>query len=249
MARINLLPWRAERRRVREREFYFMLGGAALAAVAAFMIWWYWMGLVVDNQEARNTYMKDQIRQLDNQLAEIKELDKTKSKLLARKQIIEQLQASRSQMVHLFDELVKTIPDSVRLGSLRQAGDTLTLTGVAQSNASVANYMRNLDASKWLTHSDLIKTEVKGNDKRNRYEFGVRVRLRPPENAENLDSKPPEDAAADAAPAGQPAATPLHGAPTPGIAMPADSDGSAALPASPAAPPANPTTDQGGGKQ
>ena len=132
MAKINLLPWRAERRKQREREFYMMLGAAALAAVAVLFGWWYWMELRLENQDSRNAYLKDQIKQLDGQLAEIKELDKTKSKLLARKQIIEQLQASRSQMVHLFDELVKTIPDSARLNSLRQVGDTLTLQGVAQ---------------------------------------------------------------------------------------------------------------------
>ncbi|HEV8406498.1 MAG TPA: PilN domain-containing protein, partial [Sphingomicrobium sp.] len=220
MAKINLLPWRAERRRVREREFYLMLGGAAAIAVAVFGMWWYWMGLRIDNQESRNSYMKDQIKQLDGQLAEIKELDKTKSKLLARKQIIEQLQASRSQMVHLFDELVKTIPDSVRLASLRQAGDTLTLQGVAQSNASVANYMRNLDNSKWLTHSDLIKTEVKGTDKRNRYEFGVNVKLRPPENAENLDNKAEDATTPPGATPVAPPVTPPHGAPMPSVAIP-----------------------------
>jgi type IV pilus assembly protein PilN len=235
MAKINLLPWRAERRRVREREFYMMLGAAAVAAVVVFGMWWYWMGLRIQNQEDRNVYLRGEIKQLDTQLAEIKELDKTKSKLLARKQIIEQLQASRSQMVHLFDELVRTIPDSVRLSSLRQGGDTLTLQGVAQSNASVATYMRNLDNSKWLFHSDLIKTEVKGNDKRNRYEFGVRVRLRPPENAENLDSgAPAPDAAAggDEPPPAAPA-TPLHGAPTPAIAMPGDDGAVAPTPAPP----------------
>ena len=231
MAKINLLPWRAERRRQREREFYMMLGMAALAAVAVLLGWWYWMGLRLENQDSRNAYLKDQIKQLDGQLAEIKELDKTKSKLLARKQIIEQLQASRSQMVHLFDELVRTIPDSARLNSLKQAGDVLTLQGVAQSNASVANYMRNLDSSKWLTRSDLIKTEVKGNDKRNRYEFGLNVRLRPPENAENLDSQPDAGKAPDAAAP----AMPLHGAPTPAIAMPGDTDGTPALPAKPPA--------------
>ena len=227
MAKINLLPWRAERRREREREFYMMLGAAALAAVAVVFIWWYWMALRIENQDERNTYLRGEIKQLDTQLAEIKELDKTKSKLLARKQIIEQLQASRSQMVHLFDELVKTIPDSVRLDSLKQNGDILTLQGVAQSNASVANYMRNLDNSKWLTRSDLIKTEVKGADRRNRYEFGLNVKLRPPENAENLDSKPSDDAGTPTAAA---APTPMHGAPTPAVAMPADTDSAAATP-------------------
>ena len=248
MAKINLLPWRAERRREREREFYMMLGLAALAAVGVLLVWWYWMVLALDNQDSRNAFLRSEIKQLDGQLAEIKELDKTKSKLLARKQIIEQLQASRSQMVHLFDELVKTIPDSVRLGSLKQAGDTLTLQGVAQSNASVANYMRNLDNSKWLTHSDLIKTEIRGADKRNRYEFGLRVRLRPPENSENLDSKGPDATATTEAAGPEPAATPLHGAPMPAIAMPADS-GTEAPPAAPAADKnAKPAADKAGGK-
>jgi type IV pilus assembly protein PilN len=239
MAKINLLPWRAERRREREREFYMMLGVAALAAVAVLGIWWYWMGLRLENQDARNAYLKSEIKQLDTQLAEIKELDKTKSKLLARKQIIEQLQASRSQMVHLFDELVRTIPDSVRLGALKQAGDILTLQGVAQSNASVANYMRNLDNSKWLTRSDLIKTEVKGTDKRNRYEFGLNVKLRPPENAENLDSKP-----ADEKPISEPApAAPPRGTPMPAAAVPADLIGTVPTPTPP-----KPAADKAGDK-
>ena len=99
MAKINLLPWRAERRREREREFYMMLGLAALAAVGVLLVWWYWMTLALDNQDSRNAFLRAEIKQLDGQLAEIKELDKTKSKLLARKQIIEQLQASRSQAI------------------------------------------------------------------------------------------------------------------------------------------------------
>ena len=174
MAKINLLPWRAERRTQREREFYMMLrrgrGGRRAGCVGCGGTGW---ALRLDNQDARNTYLKDQIQQLDGKLAEIKELEKTKSKLLARKQIIEQLQASRSQMVHLFDELVKTIPDGVRLSSLKQTGDTLTLQGVAQSNASVANYMRNLDSSQWLTRSDLQQDRSQGQ----RQAQSLRIRL------------------------------------------------------------------------
>ena len=191
MAKINLLPWRTERRKQREREFYMMLGGAAIAAVLAVFLWVFWMNERVDNQDARNAYMKDQIHQLDDKLTEIKRLEETKSKLLARKQIIEQLQANRSQMVHLFDELVKTIPDGVRLTSMKQNGDTLTLAGVAQSNASVATYMRNLDKSSWLKRSDLQQTQAKGNDKRDRFEFGLTVKLTSPEEKEK------ERAAAD----------------------------------------------------
>lgn len=195
MAKINLLPWRDELRKQREREFYVMLAGAAIAAVLAVFLWWWWMGMRLDNQDARNAYMKDQIHQLDGKLAEIKTLEATKSKLLARKEIIEKLQASRSQMVHLFDELVRTIPDGVRLSDLKQTGDTLTLDGLAQSNASVATYMRNLDASPWLTHSDLVKTEAKTNDKRERFDFGLMVKLTNPDEKAAAQAKSAQAAA------------------------------------------------------
>jgi type IV pilus assembly protein PilN len=181
MATINLLPWRAERRRQRERDFYTMLAAAAVSAVLAWLLWGYWMGVRIDNQDARNNYLKDEIHQLDGKLTEIKELEATKGRLLARKQIIEQLQASRSMMVHLFDELVKTVPEGVRLTSLKQNADTLTLLGVAQANGNVATYMRNLDASPWLKSSDLQRTEAKGTDQRNRYEFGLTVKMRSPD--------------------------------------------------------------------
>ncbi len=233
MAKINLLPWRAERRKQREREFYMMLGAAAVAAVLFVGLWWWWMSQRIENQDARNAYMKDQIHQLDGKLAEIKELEKTKSKLLARKQIIEQLQASRAQMVHLFDELVKTIPDGVRLNTLKQAGDTLTLEGVAQSNASVATYMRNLDNSPFLTRSDLQKTEAKGSDKRNRFEFGLAVKLR------KLDSENAQDGSSNGGPASPSKDTSPAAAPPSKDTSP---------PAPPAAPPPQPTPTNAGGK-
>jgi type IV pilus assembly protein PilN len=186
MARINLLPWRAERRKQREREFYTMLGLAAVAAIVVLggVIWF--MDQRIENQQARNKYLQDEITALDSKIAEIKDLEKTKSRLLQRKQIIEQLQASRSQMVHLFDELVKTIPDGAKLSQMKQAGDTLTLEGVAQSNASVATYMRNLDASQWLSKSDLKKTEVKRDDKKSPYSFALDVKLRRTETDETI---------------------------------------------------------------
>ena len=101
-------------------------------------------------------------------------------------------------MVHLFNELVKTIPDGVRLNTMKQNGDTLTLTGVAQSNASVATYMRNLDNSQWLKRSDLQQTIAKGNDKRDRFEFGLTVKLTSPEEKEKERAAAAEkNAAAD----------------------------------------------------
>lgn len=183
MARINLLPWRAERRKQREREFFMQLGAAAAVALVLVIGWSMWMGMRIDNQTDRNTYLQGQITQLKAENEQIKNLDKVRDRLLARKKIIEDLQANRSQMVHLFDELVKRTPPSVRLTSMAQKGEQLTLDGVAQSNAAVADYMRNLEASPWLGAADLQKTEKKAGDSRMPYVFGLTVKLGMPKNA------------------------------------------------------------------
>jgi len=202
MAHINLLPWRAERRKVRQREFFMQLGTAALAAIGVMLLWWFWMDMRIDNQNDRNTYLQDQIKQVDARLAKIQDLEKVRAQLLARKQIIEQLQANRAQMVHLFDELVKTVPGSVRLTSIKQNGDQMVLGGVSQSNASVAEYMRNIEASPWMGQSDLSKTENSHDASRMPYSFGLTVAL----------SKPKDDSAA-AQGAGAPASSGTSAAP------------------------------------
>ncbi|TAM61985.1 MAG: fimbrial assembly protein [Rhodanobacter sp.] len=192
MAHVNLLPWRAERRKQREREFYMQLAAAFVAALAFLLLWGFWMGERIDNQNERNAYLQTEIKQLDVRIAKIKDLEKVREHLLARKQIIEELQSDRSQMVHLFDELVKTIPSSVRLTGLKQSGQSMSLDGVAQSNASVAEYMRNIEASPWMGHADLRKTENTHNAGRMPYSFGLNVTLSQP--------KPDENAASDASP-------------------------------------------------
>ncbi len=231
MARINLLPWRTERRKQREREFYMMLAASAVVALLAVAAAYGWMGARIDSQDQRNAYLSNEIKALDKQIEEINELDKTKSQLLTRKQIIEQLQSNRSQMVHLFDEMVKTIPDGVRLTTMKQAGDVLTLEGVAESNARVASYMRNIDNSPWMGRTDLRKIENKAGtkdvDKKAPYVFSLDVKLRKPEEAQAdkqvaegaaapADAKP-ADAAAQPAGAMTPASTP----PPPPAATPA----------------------------
>ena len=211
MARINLLPWRTERRKLREREFYMLLLASAVAGVVALFLLIGWMGARIDNQQSRNTYLQTEIKSLDAQIKEIDELDKTKSQLLTRKQIIEQLQSNRSQMVHLFDEMVKTIPDGVRLTSLKQAGDVLTLEGVAESSTRVATYMRNMENSPQMGRSDLAKIESKegtpGADKKMPYVFSLDVRLKKPEDAQDGAKAVAEGAAAAPAGATAPAAT------------------------------------------
>jgi type IV pilus assembly protein PilN len=223
MAHVNLLPWRAERRKLREREFYGQLGAAFVAGLGFVLLWAIWMGARVDNQNDRNAILQGEIKQLDVKIAKIKELDKVRDHLLARKQIIEQLQADRSQMVHLFDELVKTIPSSVRLTVLKQAGDTMSLDGVAQSNASVAEYMRNIEASPWMGHVDLRKTENSHDSTRMPYGFGLNVKL----------SKPKSDGTgASDAPAGAGSApAPAHAIAAPASLPPAHAVAPAAKPA------------------
>ena len=196
MARINLLPWRAERRKLRQKEFGVMLGVSALgAALLAFLIVGYHKAQI-EGQNERNAYVKDQITQVDAKIKEIEELDKKKARLLARKQVIEQLQANRSQMVHLFDSLVRTIPDGVTLTSIRQSGDKLTLQGRSQSNARVSTYMRNLEGSGWMTNPDLSVIEAKGNNKGLPYEFRLTVKLANPNAPKETDGDGIPDAPA-----------------------------------------------------
>jgi len=214
MARINLLPWRAERRKSRQKEFLTMLALSGVAAlVLAFLIVGYYSGLI-SGQNERNAYLQQQIAQVDKQIVEIDELDKKKAKLLARKEVIEQLQANRSQMVHLFDSLVRTIPDGVALTSIKQEGDKLTLEGRSQSNARVSTYLRNLESSGWMTQPDLSIIEAKAGDAGLPFTFNLSVTLVNPTAPKDLDGDgvpdpvvpvavPPTGAAAPApAPAG-----------------------------------------------
>ncbi|MDQ6646390.1 MAG: PilN domain-containing protein [Pseudomonadota bacterium] len=225
MAHVNLLPWRAERRKQREREFYMQLVAAFVVGLGVLLIWIFWMGQRIDNQDERNTYLQTEIKQLDVRNAKIKDLEKVRAHLLARKQIIEQLQADRSQMVHLFDELVKTIPSSARLSAMKQNGQSMSLDGVAQSNASVAEYMRNIETSPWMGHAELRKTENTHDASRMPYTFGLNVSLSRPKTDEaagkssidSTDASPLVTPASDDAPApnGAAAATTTPSSPKP----------------------------------
>jgi len=165
MAHINLLPWREELHTKRQREFLFTLvGGAVIACLLVALAHLRLQGMI-GAQENRNQYLSDAIAQLDERIAKIKDLESTKNKLLARMKIIQELQRNRPLSVHLADELVRTLPDGVYLTEIMQKDDKLTMSGVAQSNARVSAYMRNIDASDWLYDPklDVIKTkDMKG---------------------------------------------------------------------------------------
>jgi len=228
MARINLLPWREERRKAREREFYSMLGFAALGGLLLSMLIWFYYDAQISGQTERNAFLTAEIEKVKAQNEQIKELDKKKDRLLARKKVIEQLQANRSQMVHLFDSLVRTIPDGVVLTNIKQDGDILTLEGRSQSNARVSAYMRNLESSGWMTNPDLSIIEAKSQDKAGQsgapsqetkslpYVFTLKVKLANPNEAGKNGTTP-------AAPVATPApasATPPAAAPAPTQAVP-----------------------------
>ena len=200
MARINLLPWREERRKVRQNEFYAILGGAALAGLLVFGGIWYNYKLQIDGQLDRNAYLTEQIRLLDDKIKKIEELDRRRGQLIARKNVIEQLQANRWQLVRIFDDLVRTMPDGVRLTSVKASGEQLTLDGVAESQARVSSYMKNLEVANLIKDPDLAIVEAKGPDRRSRFVFTVRVTIKKPAGLEN-----PEEGAAT--PPAQPAAS------------------------------------------
>lgn len=182
MARINLLPWREERRKQRQQEFYVLLGATAGAAILAVFAALWFIGTQIDAQTARNAKLTQEIKVLDGQIKEIEELDRQRDRLIARKEIIEQLQGTRSQMVHLFDQLVRTLPEGIQLNSIKQTGTTLTLQGIAQSNARVSAYMRKLDSSDWLKESEIVKIEAA--DPKDKlplpFVFSLRVNLESP---------------------------------------------------------------------
>ncbi|WDS37554.1 PilN domain-containing protein [Pseudoxanthomonas sp.] len=233
MAKINLLPWRAERRAQRQKEFYGMLGmAAAIAAVLALFIWFYYNGQI-DGQNDRNAFLRGEIVKVDAQIKEIDALDKQKDRLLARKKVIEELQANRSQMVHLFDSLVRTIPDGVVLSSIKQDGSVLTLSGRSQSNARVSTYMRNLEGSGWMTKPVLSIIEAKSDDKDKAgtvqtpgralpYMFTLKVELATPVDPGTPMVDP------SVSPAATPAAAPAATSPAVVPAAPAQTQGSPA---------------------
>ena len=164
MPRINLLPWREQQRKERKLAFTVGLGAATLGAVVAAGAGYLWFGSLIDAQQQRNGTLRGEIVLLDKQIEEINNLEAQKAQFISRMQIIEKLQRSRPEIVHVFDTLVRTIPDGTYLTSLTQTDRHFKLHGVAQSATRVSSFMRNIDASQWLRDPGL---EVVENKKEN----------------------------------------------------------------------------------
>jgi type IV pilus assembly protein PilN len=161
MPRINLLPWREQQRKDRKLAFTVGLGAATLASLVAAFAAYLWLGSRIDDQQQRNGVLRTEIAKLDRQIEEINDLEAQKQKFIARMQIIEKLQRSRPEIVHVFDTLVKTIPDGTYLTSITQTNQRFKLHGVAQSSTRVSSFMRNIDASQWLKNPELEVVESK----------------------------------------------------------------------------------------
>jgi len=162
MPRINLVPWREAERKRKRQEFGVAFVAALMFAGAIAVVVNWQIQSAIDEQQSRNTYLKEEIATLDKQIAEILDLDRRKQALRARIQVIEQLERSRPEIVHVFDQLVRTLPDGVYLTQVKQTERKLQLKGMAQSSTRVASYMRNIDSSEWLTEPSLDILETKG---------------------------------------------------------------------------------------
>ncbi|MDH3631580.1 MAG: PilN domain-containing protein [Gammaproteobacteria bacterium] len=157
---INLLPWREELRQEQRKQFITMAVMTALLALAVWGLIHFQMQSKIDYQLSRNNYMTNEIKKLDEEIKEIRELQKVRRSLIERMEVIQDLQASRPSIVHLFTEIVSSVPNGVYLETLTQVGNNLTINGEAESNARVSTYMRNLSASDWLKDPNLTVIEI-----------------------------------------------------------------------------------------
>ena len=155
MPRINLLPWREAERKRKRQEFFLSIGAAVATAALIVLLGRWQMSAAIEHQNARNQIISDEIAELDKQIQEILGLEKQKERLLARMEIIETLQRSRPEIVHVFDEVVRVLPEGVYLTYLKQTGTRFEIRGVAQSSTRVSAFMRNIDGSEWLADPSL----------------------------------------------------------------------------------------------
>lgn len=161
MPQINLLPWREEQRKERKLAFLAALGGGTLAAMLATFIVYLMFSSLINGQQERNETLKTEIATLDKQIEEINNLEAQKQRFISRMEIIEKLQRSRPEIVHVFDEVVRTLPDGTFLTGVKQTDRRLKIDGVAQSSTRVSTFMRNIDKSEWLRNPELAVIETK----------------------------------------------------------------------------------------
>jgi len=184
--RVNLLPHREERRKAQRKQLGILAGMVAALSIAIVVLVHGVIAGYIAVQDDRNAFLKKENAALDKQIAEIKKLQGEIAALLARKQVIERLQADRSQAVHLLDQLVRQMPDGVYVKSLVQRGRGVTLNGYSQSNARVSTLMRNISSSQYLQNPVLIEVKAVAVGGRRLSEFTMRLSLK----AAETETKP-----------------------------------------------------------
>lgn len=175
MSKINLLPWREERRREAQRKFVTLLVFAGIVAAGVVFAANRLYDARISFQDERNAYLRGQITELDRQIEEIKNVEEAREQLLQRKRVIEELQGNRSLMVRLFDQVARTVPTGIRLINVRQVGEDITITGTTQSNARVSTYLRNLEASGVLHTPRLRIIEIEADETDAQMPYGFSV--------------------------------------------------------------------------
>jgi type IV pilus assembly protein PilN len=178
MVRINLLPHREQKRQARQRQFVSLAIGLAVLGIAMVGLGHVVIAARIDNQVSRNKLLQTEIVKLDEQIKEIDKLREQTQALLARKQIVETLQANRTEAVHLLDQLVRQLPDGLYLKSVKQNGGKVTLVGYAQSNARVSTLMRNIEGSPWLATPELVEIKSVPLEKQKVNEFTLNLQVK-----------------------------------------------------------------------
>lgn len=195
MATINLLPWRQERREELKKEFLVITGGFAAVAIMVVLGWQMILSNAIANQEARNGYLQDNIKELDAQVAEIAKLREEKKRLVERMQVIQSLQGDRPAIVHIFDELVRTLPDGVFYTNITRKGQVISLSGTAESNNRVSSLMRGLDSSEWFANPALktVKANTEFGDQAT--DFSMTLTITPPQETTDAEGSAAPNAA------------------------------------------------------
>ena len=187
MPSINLLPWREAERKRRQREFGVAMGGAVVAGIAVVMLTIFAFSQMIDGQKERNDRLTAEIVELEKSIAEIDGLERQKERLLARMEIIEQLQKSRPEIVHLFDEMVRQLPEGVYLTGMKQTGSRIEIRGVAQSSTRVSALMRSVDSSEWFSDPEVERVVTTQSGSSRKSEFVVYLKQKRSDSEEEME--------------------------------------------------------------
>jgi type IV pilus assembly protein PilN len=190
--RLNLLPWREIRRKEQDRQLLTVAAGAWVLMVLAVFYAHLHVTHLIDDQNRRNEFLKGEIAKVEKEIKEIKEIKKQRQALIARMNVIYQLQGDRTQIVHVFDDLVRKLPEGVYFKTLKQRGKHFAFEGIAQSNARVSALMRNLDSSEWFANPnlDIINVQQKGGDRVSTFKLQVNQQAKTPQQNQEAETQP-----------------------------------------------------------